>query len=214
VQEKLTSIIRNSYEGLTYRVMHGNQLTDAFLVKTGVRQGCLLSPFVFLLAIDWVMKAFTTQKQNDMQGIPCTQHVDLDFADDLALLSYNQQQMQEKTSTVVENSKLIDLNVHRGKGKALKVNTASTTSIKLDVEALEEVESFTYLGSIVDKQGETDDDIKIKIGKAGRFPEAKKGMNIQIPVTQLQNQADQLPCKVSTTCTVRDGDLEVHSEHH
>jgi hypothetical protein len=72
----------------------------------------------------------------------------------------------EKTSTVAENSKKIALNIHRGKSKVLKGNAASTTPIKLEDEALEEVESFTYLGSIVDKQGGTDADVKIRVGKA------------------------------------------------
>ena len=60
----------------------------------------------------------------------------------------------------------LGLNIHRGKSKVLKVNAASTTPILLDREALEEVENFTYLGSIVDKQGGTDADVKIRIGKA------------------------------------------------
>lgn len=59
VPEKITNIIRNSYEGMTCRVVHGQQLTDAFHVRTGVRQGCLLSPFLFLLAINWVTKTST-----------------------------------------------------------------------------------------------------------------------------------------------------------
>jgi hypothetical protein len=61
---------------------------------------------------------------------------------------------------------MIGLNIHRGKSKVRKVNAASTTPIKLDGEALEEVESFTYIGSIVDKQGETDADVKIRVSKA------------------------------------------------
>ena len=52
VPEKVTNIIRNSYEGATCRVVHGQQLTDSFTVRTGVKHGCLLSPFMFLLAID------------------------------------------------------------------------------------------------------------------------------------------------------------------
>jgi hypothetical protein len=33
------------------------------------------------------------------------------------------------------------------------------------IDALEEEEGFTYLGSIVDKQGGTDADVKTRIGK-------------------------------------------------
>ena len=36
----------------------------------------------------------------------------------------------------------------------------------LEGSALEDVESFTYLGSIVDKQGGTDADVKIRMNKA------------------------------------------------
>ena len=38
---------------------HKGQVTDAFPVRTGVRQGCLVSHFLFLLAIDWIMKQST-----------------------------------------------------------------------------------------------------------------------------------------------------------
>ena len=74
--------------------------------------------------------------------------------------------MQEKTSCVAYYSAGIGLNIHRGKSKVLKVNTASTIPITLEGTILEEVESFTYLGSIIDIQGGTDADIKARIGKA------------------------------------------------
>ena len=112
------------------------------------------------------MKISTTQKQNGIQWTLWTQLNDLDFADDIALLSHNQQQMQEKTSDVAENSARLGLNIHRGKSKVLKVNACSTTPIMLEGRALEEIETFTYLGSIVDKQGGTDQDVKIRINKA------------------------------------------------
>ena len=147
VPEKLTNIIRDSYEGMTCRVVHGRQLTDAFQVKTGVRQGCFLSPLLFLLAVDWVMKTSTAQRRNGIQWTLWTQLDDLDFADDLALLSHTQQQMQEKTNTIAETSARLGLKIHRGKSKLLKVNAENTTPIRL-----EGVESFTYLGSIADTE--------------------------------------------------------------
>ena len=52
------------------RVIHAGQLTDSFMVKTGVRQGCLLSLFCFLLAVDWVMKKTTENIRNGIQWTP------------------------------------------------------------------------------------------------------------------------------------------------
>ena len=46
------------------------------------------------------------------------------------------------------------------------MNTTSSTPITIQSDSLEEVDSFTYLGSIVDKQGGTDADVKIRISKA------------------------------------------------
>ena len=79
-----------------------------------------------------------------------------DFADDIALLSHNHQQMQEKTSLVAQNSEKLGLKIHNEKSKLLKVNSTSTHPISIETKALEEVDSFTYLGSIVDKQGGTE----------------------------------------------------------
>ena len=52
ISNTFMSLIRNTYENMACRVIHAGQFTDSFTVKTGVRQGCLLSPFLFLLAID------------------------------------------------------------------------------------------------------------------------------------------------------------------
>ena len=70
--------------------------------------------------------------------------------------------MQGKTSTVADNSARLGLRVHRDKNKVLKNNAAvSTMPTTLEGDGLEDVTSFTYLGSTVYKQGGTDADVKI-----------------------------------------------------
>ncbi|VDP37961.1 unnamed protein product [Schistosoma margrebowiei] len=49
--------------------------------------------------------------------------------------------------------------------KILRYNTACNSRITLDGEDLEDVKTFTYLGSIIDEQGGSDAGVKARIGK-------------------------------------------------
>ncbi|VDO62866.1 unnamed protein product [Schistosoma curassoni] len=91
---------------------------------------------------------------------------DLDPTDDLALLSHTQRQMQEKTTSVVAAPVAVGLNIHKGKSRILRYNTECTNPITIDGEDLEDAKTFTYLGSILDKHGGSDADVKARIGKA------------------------------------------------
>ena len=79
---------------------------------------------------------------------------------------HNQQQMQEEKNIVAEKSAQVGLNIHKQKTKVLKINAASTGQVTLGWVLLEESQSFTYLGSVVDHQDGTDSDVKARIGKA------------------------------------------------
>ncbi|VDO71629.1 unnamed protein product [Schistosoma margrebowiei] len=74
--------------------------------------------------------------------------------------------MQEKTTSVAAASAAIGLNIHKGKNKVLRYNTACTNSVTIDGENLEDVKTITYLGSIIDEHGSSDADVKARIGKA------------------------------------------------
>ena len=166
VSTKFVNMIKSSYEGMTCRVIHEGQLTNQCVIKTGVRKGCLLSPFLFLLVIDWVMKTTTEGRKNGIQWTLWTQLEDLDSTNDLALLSQNHNQLQEKTTLLAETSAQVSLNIHKGKTKIMRMNTNCGETITLEETQLEEVESFSYLGSIIHTEGGTDADIKVRIGKA------------------------------------------------
>ena len=69
------------------------------------------------------------------------------------------------TNSVTEASASVGLNIHKGKSKILKYNTENTNPITLDGKALEQVETFTYLISIIDEQEGSGADVKARIGK-------------------------------------------------
>ena len=54
------------------------------------------------------------------------------------------------------------------------VNAVSMELIKLEGNEIDEIETFTYLGSIIDKHGGTAADVKARVGKArGAFIQLK-----------------------------------------
>jgi len=59
---------------------------------------------------------------------------DLDFADDLGLLSHTRQQMQEKTNIIATHSASFGLIVHKGKSKILKVNNNTAVGTRCGLE--------------------------------------------------------------------------------
>ena len=146
-------------------VVHCGQLSTGFEGGTGVRQGCLLSPFMFLLAIDWIMKATTKEKSNGIQWTLWSQLEDLDYADDFALLSHSRAQMEDKTTRLADISSGVGLRINKDKSKVVRINTKDVRPVTVGGHPLEEVDSFIYLGSIVDKQGGTDLEIGARIGK-------------------------------------------------
>ncbi|KAK3775658.1 hypothetical protein RRG08_049838 [Elysia crispata] len=166
IPPKIVTLIQKMYDGTSCKVLHEGRLTDSFEIKTGVRQGCLLSPFLFILAVDWLMKESTSGSRNGIQWTLWTQLDDLDFADDTALVSHNLSQMQDKTSTVNQLSGSIGLRIHPGKSKMLKIKTEDTQAITVGGKPLEVVENFTYLGSVIDHSGGTAADVRSRVAKA------------------------------------------------
>ncbi|VDP55585.1 unnamed protein product [Schistosoma margrebowiei] len=104
------------------------------------------------------MRTSTSEGKDGIQWTAHNQLDDLDFVDDLAFLSHTHEQMQTKTASVAAVSASVGLSIHKGKTKVLKFKEENSNPITLDGETLEDVESFTYLGCIIDEQGGSDAD--------------------------------------------------------
>ena len=64
---KLVSLVETFYNHFKCNVMLSNSSSEWFPVKSGVRQGCILSPILFLVVIDWVMRKTTSDKPMGIQ---------------------------------------------------------------------------------------------------------------------------------------------------
>ena len=62
-------------------------------VKTGVRQGCILSAVLFSVVIDWVIRRTTEDQPRGIRWTLFDTLEDLDVSDDLALLFHTHQYM-------------------------------------------------------------------------------------------------------------------------
>ena len=74
--------------------------------------------------------------------------------------------MQEKTSKIAEKSAQVGLNINVAKTKIMKLNPKCNRVVKIGNESIEEVDKFTYLGSVVTPSGGTEEDVNARINKA------------------------------------------------
>ena len=171
VPEKLVRVIAMLYSDFKSQVICDSELTEAFNVSTGVKQGCILSPFLFILAMDWIMKNSTDGERTGikwtMTMTTTTTLEDLDFADDIALLSHRQD-MQEKTDAMATTAGNLGLKVSTKKTKGMRMNARVQENIKLNRDEIEEVDDFTYLGSKMSNTGDGEVETQARLAKASQ----------------------------------------------
>ncbi|XP_071141985.1 uncharacterized protein [Mytilus edulis] len=98
----------------------------------GVKQRCMMSRLLFLLAIDYVMKQTIKDHETGIRWKFTTKLEDLYFADDLALLSSKFQHIQLKTDKLQENASKIGLKIKTSKTKVIRMNITNTNPVKLN----------------------------------------------------------------------------------
>ena len=168
IPDKLVGIVKMLYHDSSARVLHDGELSETFKVETGVKQGCVLSPFLFSIAVDWIMTNTVGKGKRGLQWTFAKRLEDLDFADDIALLSQRCLDMQQKTEDTADCAKQIGMETNVPKTKHLRMNATSSERIQLHGADIEEVEEFSYLGSKMTTSGSCDAEVKARLSKASQ----------------------------------------------
>ena len=137
---------------------HEGKLWEFVVVRNGVRQGCILSPTLFLLMLDRVVKRVKGLRKRGIQWSVKEKLEDLDYADNICLLDQRFCDMEEKLKRLKQGAELVDLHININKTKGVSFNTSSIQKVRLEETGIEEVGSFVYLGSVVSESGGKEED--------------------------------------------------------
>ena len=119
IPQEIVLLIESFYNNFTCKVGSSDH---RFQVKIGVMQGCVMSALLFNIAIDWVMRRTIEDQSRGIRWTLFTAFEDLDFADDLALVSHTHQHIQEKTSRLSTYAQQIGLKTSQTKTDVMTLN--------------------------------------------------------------------------------------------
>ncbi|XP_068684762.1 uncharacterized protein [Montipora foliosa] len=125
-----------------------------------------MSGFLFLIAMHWVMRKTTKHGNTGIRWKFNSYLEDLDFADDLALISSSRSHIQTKVSNLGRYEKITGLKISTAKTMMMCWNKTAGRRVQFDGEELEVVSKFVYVGGTVTQEGVSDEDIKSRLGKA------------------------------------------------
>ena len=129
IPDHLTCFLRNLYAGQEATVTTGHGKTGWFQIGKGVRQGCILSPCLFNLYAEYIMR--NTGLEETQAGIQIAGRNinNLKYADDTTLMAESEEQLKSLLMTVKEESENVGLKLNIQKIKIMATNENENTII-------------------------------------------------------------------------------------
>ena len=135
--------MRNFYAGQEATVRTGHGTTDWFQIGKGVHQGCILSPCLFNLYAEYIMR---NPGQDEAQAgikIAGRNINNLRYAEDTFLMSESEEELNSLLIKVKEESEKVGLKLNVQKTKIM--TSGPITSWEIDGETVETVSDFIFL---------------------------------------------------------------------
>jgi len=151
INGSLLGAIKSIYSGSKAAVRIDGEISESFEDNEGVRQGCCLSPRLFIIFMDKIVKQANLQGNVEIGEVIMKI---LAYADDLTLLADNADDLQRGIECLNVACEEYGMKISVGKTKVMHVGKARKEVVcSLNGEQLEQVSEFKYLGTIFSEDG-------------------------------------------------------------
>ena len=144
IPDHLTCLLRNLYAGEEATVRTGHGTTDWFQIGKGVHQGCILSPCLFNLYTEYIMRNARLQEAQAGIKIPGRNINNLRYADDTTLMTESEEELKSLLMKVKEESAKVGLKLNIQKTKIMASDPI--TSWEIDGRQWKQCQIFFFGG--------------------------------------------------------------------
>ena len=158
IPDHLTCLLRNLYAGqeATVRTRHGT--TDWFQIGKGVHQSCILSPCLFNLHAEYIMRNAGLDEAQPGTKIARRNISNLRYAYDTTLMAESEEELRNFLLKVKEECEKVGFKLNIQKTKIMACGPI--ISWQIDGETVETVSDFIFLGSKITADGDCSHEIK------------------------------------------------------
>ena len=119
IPDRLTYLLRNLYAGQEATVRTGHGKTDWLQIGKGVRQGCILSPCLFNLYAEYIMRNAGLDEAQAGSKIAGRNTNNLRYAVDTTLTAESEEELKSLLMNVKEKSETVGLKLNIQKTKIM-----------------------------------------------------------------------------------------------
>ena len=137
IPDHLTCLLRNLYVDQEATVRTGHETTDWFQIGKGVHEGCILSPCLFNVCTEYIMR--NTGLEEAQAGIKISRRNinNLRYADDTTLMAESEEELKRLLMKVKEEGEKVGLKFNIQKTKIMA--SGPITSWQIDRETVETI---------------------------------------------------------------------------
>ena len=151
IPDHLICLLRNLYAGQEATVRTGHGIRDWFRIGKEIRQGCILSPCLFNLYAEYIMRNAGLDEAQAVIKIAGRNISNLRYADDTTLMAESEELNRPLMKMKEENEKVdLKLNTH----KAKIIASRPITSWQINGETMETVTDLFWGGSKITADGD------------------------------------------------------------